>query len=1385
MLLNGMIAVRLTAVDQSGQTTSTTVDVVITRKLKVGNFTLSFLDMNIPVAGIPIQIMRTYDSRDKTVGDFGVGWSLSVKSFRVDVNGTLGANWIGTTTGGLLPTYCVQPGQPHIVSVRLQNGAVYQFQALPTPDTQCGLVLPPAMVDLTFVPIGSTPPSYQLSQPNSGALLVSGAFPGLLQLVDSSSFEGYGLGGDTDQWILTMPNGQTVQVSATFGAQAIIDRNGNTLTIGPNGITSSNGPGITFTRDSLNRITGIRDPNLNLRQYQYSSGDLTFVVDQRNNVSKFSYDTNHDLITFTDPSGAQPIRNVYDDSGRLIQQIDALGHVQDFTHDLVGHTETFTDFLGNTTTYTYDDHGNIIRETDPLGNITSKTFDANDNPLTVTNALGKTTSYTYDANNNRLSMTDPLGNTTQSTYNQFGQVLSTTDPNGNATRFTYDSRGNLLTRTDPLGNTTTITFAPNGLPATTTDPLKNITSYGYDAKGNLLTVTDPLGVVTTYAYDANGNRTSQALVRTTSTGPQTLTTRYQYDAQNRLTKTIFPDGSTTQATFSVIGQQSTTVDELGRQTSYSYDADRHLVGTTYADGTSETTTYDAVGNKTSFTNRSGSTTTYTYDPLHRILATTDQLAAAVRSAYDAAGQVISRADALGNTTRFGYDDAGRQTTVTDATGGVTQLTFDKGGSLISEKDPAGNVTTFGRDAAGRATRVTRPDGSIDTMTIDARGSIAALTDAAGKTTQFAYDGSQRLKSVTDALGHTTEYTYDELGNRVSISDPNSHVTRFQYDQRGRRIKRTLPGGQSETFAYDAAGELISHTDFNGKTTASTYDSMGRILSKDPDPRFNSLPVSYSYTALGKRASMIDAAGTTTYNYDALGRLISKQSPAGAITYGYDASGNEISMQSDSLSITYAYDARNRLASVTEPASGTTSYTYDSIGNVQSATYPNGMTHAYAYDSLNRLTTLSVNRSGLPAASYSYKLDPTGHQLSVAELVGRSVSYTYDAAYRLTGESVAGAVGGPDGSVGYAYDAFGNRTQTTSTLAGVSPGSFTYDVDDRLTDDTYDADGNTVSFGGISNVYDFENRLIQRGSASIVYDGDGNRVSETAGGITTKYLVDDQSLTGIPQVIAETGSDGSARTFVYGLQRISQQQFIPGSNSSTTSFYLYDGHGSVRGLASASGAITDTYDYDGFGNLIYRTGTTVNNYLFAGEAFDPALGIYYNRARYYDVRRGRFWTMDALEGKAGDPLSLHKYLYARTDPVNRRDPSGNQDDLIEEAATVDIAAELSSVAVADTIPAFAAAQTVPALAAADTALIATAETAAGGVADLTALGGSSIGAGTVLTLGAEGQAFGLAVELENLFAVYDVEVYTGSLYLEMFGAGAGPGWVAELLGALGL
>jgi RHS repeat-associated protein len=77
-------------------------------------------------------------------------------------------------------------------------------------------------------------------------------------------------------------------------------------------------------------------------------------------------------------------------------------------------------------------------------------------------------------------------------------------------------------------------------------------------------------------------------------------------------------------------------------------------------------------------------------------------------------------------------------------------------------------------------------------------------------------------------------------------------------------------------------------------------------------------------------------------------------------------------------------------------------------------------------------------------------------------------------------------------------------------------------------------------------------------------------------------------------------------------------------------------------------------------LIASNAAPQTAYLYCGEQFDSDLGLYYLRARYLNPNTGRFWTMDTYEGDNKDPLSLHKYLYCRGNPVNGIDPSGHQD-----------------------------------------------------------------------------------------------------------------------------
>ena len=267
-----------------------------------------------------------------------------------------------------------------------------------------------------------------------------------------------------------------------------------------------------------------------------------------------------------------------------------------------------------------------------------------------------------------------------------------------------------------------------------------------------------------------------------------------------------------------------------------------------------------------------------------------------------------------------------------------------------------------------------------------------------------------------------------------------------------------------------------------------------------------------------------------------------------------------------------------------------------------------------------------------------------------------MAYVYDNDYRLKSETITSDPGSNNGAESYNYDVVGNRTSLSSTIPAL-PGSITYsyDDDDRLSTDSYDANGNTIKSAGIANTYDFENRILTHGAVTYVYDGDGNRVSETVGGTTTKYLVDDLNPTALPQVLDEIVNGSVTRTYVYGAIRLAEDQISGGTV--TPSFYGYDGHGNVRFLANASGTVTDTYDYDAFGMSIKINGMTPNPYFYSGERLDAGTGLYDLRARYYNQETGRFWARDPEGGVLCTPLTLNPYIYTWADPVNQIDPTG--------------------------------------------------------------------------------------------------------------------------------
>ena len=398
----------------------------------------------------------------------------------------------------------------------------------------------------------------------------------------------------------------------------------------------------------------------------------------------------------------------------------------------------------------------------------------------------------------------------------------------------------------------------------------------------------------------------------------------------------------------------------------------------------------------------------------------------------------------------------------------------------------------------------------------------------------------------------------------------------------------------------------------------------------PDPSLSEPTVTYAYSATSTRSGMTDASGNTTYAYDTRNRLLTKATPEGTLTYTYDPSGNVASIDSSNTngtSVAYAWDAGNQLSTVTDNRlGGMTTEAYTATGRPASLAQPNGVGVAYAYDSLDRVMSIAWRKAAGPAfASWAYTYNPRGQRLSSTDITGREAAYGYDTGSRLVSETITGDPRGPsgNGALTYSIDSVGNRLSLASTLPALGAQSFAYDPNDELTTDGYDSNGNTTSSDGHTYEYDFEHRLVSKDTAAVtlLYDGDGNRVGKTAAGVTTNYLIDELNPTGYLQVMDEASGGTVQVRYTYGTMLISQTRNP--ATSPTTNFYGYDAHGNISFLTDETGAQTDLYVYDSWGNLLDRLGSTTNTRLYDGEERDPDLAFINLRARQYNPISGRF------------------------------------------------------------------------------------------------------------------------------------------------------------------
>ena len=1226
LVQNGNYSLTL-VVQSEGLQTMTDVTIQVASNLKIGQFSFSEQDLVIPVNGIPLTVVRTYNSLNPLSTDFGYGWTFSINSMDVQLDDERTPVIIGVSPEALsaFPTEEDAYGAPLATSIRtgggrdvtltLPDGRRTTFLFSPTyqpslsqataswvapPDVHANLgVNPPGSATINLLLDGSAYwqdntwpstfdyhdiPGFVLTNYDGAQYFIDRGLPNVVYYTPNPSSPGY--------W------------ANTYGPPLltrILQRSGDLITISSNGIShsisGSTNRTVSFTRDGSGRIITINDPNAGTSgflaiKYAYDNLGNLVQVQKLLDRNAGTYSTNRYIygnsafphyITEIDNGIGVPItRNFYDASGRLIATVDANNNTNQFIHNLTNSLEVVVDPLGHTNTFGYDSRGNVTAVTNALGGITINTYDNNNNKISqvayTNGAPYATSTFGYDPTTGLLTAsTNGLGFTNSFAYNSFGQMTNVIDARGSSWTNYFDGNGNLTGTSDPLGITTANFYDSNGLLTASKDALGNLTTNFYDGSGNLTGTASFSNSVTllltnSFGYDLNGNRTNSTVWRKVNGAWTGAPTAYIYDGQNRVIQTIDPDGGTNIVVFDAAGRPQQKIDKLGRVTGYTYDFGGRLIQTTYPDHTTEAFLYDPAGNRTNTVDRANRPTTYIFDALNHLKQTIFSDNTTNMTVYDDLGRVTFSVDARGITNAFGYDAAGRRVAATNGWGaGVAMVSlygFDANGNQIYFTNALGRVTTNVFDALNRQMQVLYADGTKVSTGFDIAGRRVAVTNQDSIVTRFGYDGLGRLLAVTNGIysGQVTnwaQFQYDEAGNETAQIDALNRTNLFAYDGLGRRISHTMPGGQSESFTYDFAGNVTYYTSFNGAAITNQYDLMDRLTNRTS---INGYKASFVYSATGKQTIMTDTSGTTSYTYDNRDRLTNK-------VVSWTAG--------PTLSLNYRFDANGNLTNLWSSSSG-------------------GVTNFYQFDALNRLTNVVAN--GSAAVGYGY--DGGGNLQAMRYGNGVTNQFQYDVLNRLTNvvwKTNAGTVA----SFYYQLGATGNRTNLTETLISVITNrtyAWTYDLLYRLKQETLSGGVNATLSYGFDAVGNRTNRTVT-GSLNLTnqpftfntndwmtsdgYDNNGNTTSSFGNSYQYDVL---NHLTNVNSgaVLIWYDGDGSRTKKTVG---------------STTTYYLLDDQnpsGCVQVLEEWTGTTTlsRVYNY-GLRLISQRQPNTSTNYF----AFD--------------------------------------------------------------------------------------------------------------------------------------------------------------------------------------
>jgi RHS repeat-associated protein len=859
-------------------------------------------------------------------------------------------------------------------------------------------------------------------------------------------------------------------------------------------------------------------------------------------------------------------------------------------------------------------------------------------------------------------------------YPNFGATIDVTDPAGRAWEFKVGALHHRLTVVRTPGNVSdNITYAygtDNTVSSVTKNGVTNSYTRGLNGTIATETQTNPLSQHRVVVTDINVGRP------TSDKDGLNRTTTYEYDGNARLTKATAPEGNYTQLTYDARGNvtQNKTVSKTPGTpadviSSASYDA---------------TCTNIVKCNKpNNTTDPKGNVTDYTYDPTHGGVLTVTQPAPTTGAVRPQVRATYTQVTSASGDLVYMPTGASACQTLSSCTGGA-----DETKSTLAYNSNLALTSVSQGDGTGALS-------AVSVMTYDARGNrltVDGPLTGTADTTAYKYDSADQLIGVISAdpdgagslKNRAIRLTYRPDG-QVSKQEFGNTLGQSDSDFAAMTVSQTVDIG-FDTNSRPVTSKLsASGTDY--ALTQTSYDALARVdctAARMNTAIYGSLPA--SACTLGTQGSfgpdrisqiVYDNASEVTQAKVAVGT--SDAATERTLTYSNNGKVTTLKDAENNLT-TYEYDGFDRLTKMRFPdmakGSGTSSTTdyeqpsYDANSNVTSRRLRDGNAIGFTRDNLNRVTLNDLPGSE-PDVTYAY--DNLGRVTSASQ-TGNALSFGWDALSRKLTEA------GPQGTVGFAYDLAGRRTQITYPSTTSLTIDYTYLTTGELTAIKqgatslatygYDNLGNrtSVSFtNGASQAFTWDpvSRL-----ASLT-----NNLSGTTNDLTATFAYNPASgitntvRTGDAYAYTAMGSGTTAFT----QNGLNQQITVGGSaaawdskgnlTSEPQSARTY-GYSSENLLTSASGGVTLAYDpalrlyqvagaattrflYDGADAIAEYNGS---NALQRRFVFDPTTGqpvVWYEGTGTGSTSR-RYLSADergsviSVSSSTGASLGLNRY-----------------------------------------------------------------------------------------------------------------------------------------------